>query len=187
LETIKTREELLQQISATIGKTKVIELSDILYNKRFDIHDLMQLTFYPEKEIAFRAAWILENLVLTDPERFINDLDKLTGLFLKVENKSCQRHYVKILMHLTGPKVKKTIEQKMAGLNMEPIAERCFDLLIDQTTPIAVKAFASQLLFNLKARYPWINDILADQLTMMMPGAKPAIRSTCKRLLDQLT
>lgn len=186
VQTIKDQQELIGLITKAIGKNHAVEISDALYRQGFDLNELMAVTFHPEKEIAFRAAWIMENLILADPARFVNSLDKLIQLFLKNENKSCQRHYVKILMHLLERKVPKNIKQKIVEMDMGPVAERCFDLLIDATTPDAVKVFASQVLFDLRVRYPWINDMLADQLLIMMQGAKPAIRSKCQRLLSYL-
>jgi len=183
---ITDQDELLKHISKTIGKSKVLKLTDILYNRMFDVKAVIALTFYPEKEIAFRAAWILENLLLTDPLRFADDIDYLAAQFLKIKNKSCLRHYTKILMHLTGPKTDKAIKVKVETMDMEPVAERCFDLLIDTQTPVAVKVFACQVLFNLRTRYNWITEILTEQIHILMHGGKPAIQSKGRALLNQL-
>ena len=79
-----------------------------------------------------------------------------------------------------------SVKQKVAAIDLEPIAERCFDLLIDAKTPVAVKVFASEVLFNLRLRFPWINEILADQIKIMMDGGKPAIQVRGKKLLKLL-
>jgi hypothetical protein len=186
VEIIKDKADLLLHISETIGKNKVLKLTDILYNRKFAIKDIIELTFYPEREVAFRAAWILENVFLIDPMRFGDELDVLISEFIKVKNKSCLRHYAKIIMHLTGPKADKALKQKLDKMNFDPVVERCFDLLIDQKTPVAVKAFASQILFNLRLRYTWIKDVLTEQLHIMMQAGKPAIQSKGRKLLSYL-
>jgi hypothetical protein len=186
VETIRNKEELLWHISETIGKSKVLKLTDILHNRQFNIHDLIEITFFKEREIAFRAAWILENLILTYPLRFVNDIEYILSLFPKVKNKSCQRHYTKIIMYLTGPRIDKQIKQKIDSVDMEAIIECCFDLLIEPKTPVAVKAFASEILFNLRCRYIWISEVLAEQLKIMIPGAKPGIQAKGRRLLSYL-
>ena len=152
----------------------------------FDIKDLIRLTFVPEKEIAFRAAWILENLVLSKPHRFIDDLDYLVSQFFRVKNKSCQRHYSKIIMHLTDAGMDKAIKQQLETMDMEPVIERCFDLLINAKTPVAVKVCCSQVLFNLRIRHPWISEVLTDQITIMMNGGKPSIQAKGRKLLSYL-
>lgn len=186
VETIKDKDELLWHISETIGKSKVLKLTDILHNRQFDIKDLIELTFIPEKEIAFRAAWILENLVLSDPLRCIDDLEFLIAHFPKVKNKSCQRHYAKIIMHLTEPAMHKRIKQKLNAVDMENTVEHCFDLLIEPRTPVAIKACASEVLFNMRVRYTWIGEVLTEQLKLMMQGGKPSIQAKGRRLLSYL-
>jgi hypothetical protein len=68
-----TQDELLQQLSATIDKTKVNKLSAIIREQRFALRDLIDLTFYPDKTIAFRAAWLLENTFLYKPGLYLPD------------------------------------------------------------------------------------------------------------------
>jgi hypothetical protein len=186
VETIKDKDELLWHIAETIGKSKVLKLTDILHNRQFDIKDLIELTFIPEKEIAFRAAWILENLILSKPLKYIDELEYLLSLFPQIKNKSCQRHYAKIIMHLTGPAIDKAVKQKMESLNMEAIVEHSFDLLIEPKTPAAVKACASEILFNLRCRYHWIGEVLSEQLKIMMNGGQPSIQAKGRRLLSYL-
>jgi hypothetical protein len=186
VEIINDKEELLLHISETIGKNKVLKLTDILYNRSFKVKDLIQLTYAPQREIAFRAAWILENLVLGNPAKYINDLEYLFARFPDVKNKSCQRHYAKIIMALTGPGMDKAIRQKIDTLSMEPVVERCFDLLTDRRTPVAVKVHCSQFLFNMRLRYAWITDVLTDQMRILMDLGEPAVKAKGRRLLSYL-
>lgn len=176
----------MHHISKTIGKSKVLKLTDILHNRQFNVRDLIELTFMREREIAFRAAWILENLIAIDPVRFIDDIEYLILLFPIVKNKSCQRHYAKIIMHLTEQGVDKLVKQKLAEIDLEGTVEHCFDLLIEPKTPAAVKAHVSEILFNLRCRYTWIGEVLSEQLKIMMYGGKPSIRSKGRRLLSYL-
>lgn len=60
---IMTQAELIIQLTETFGKTKVNKLKVILDKQQFAVHDLIDLTFYPDKTIAFRAAWLLENMI----------------------------------------------------------------------------------------------------------------------------
>lgn len=182
-----SHDELLYQISQTLGKNKVIELTAILHHQKFDLADLLSITLYPEKQIAFRAAWIMENLYFVDPLRFVDAIDTIIANFLIIANQSCQRHYSKILIHLTGKKADKVIKAKLLQIDLEPVAERCFDFLIDPAAPIAVKVFAMELAFNLRARYDWIPNMLAEQIRILVTIGGPGIRSRGLRLLTQLT
>ena len=60
-------DELIKEISTTLVKKKVTKLTAILQKEQFKLTDLIDITFHPDKNIAFRAAWILENLFLQKP------------------------------------------------------------------------------------------------------------------------
>ncbi|WP_157544016.1 hypothetical protein [Mucilaginibacter paludis] len=186
METIKSKDNLLPHLSVAISKNKLLLLTDLLYNEMFDVKELICLTLVPEKEVAFRASWLMENLILRDSFRYINEIDELVLNFCRIGNKSCQRHYAKIIMHLTDGRRPKMISDKVALLNLEPVAERCFDLLIDTKTPVAVKTFCLQILFNLRLRYSWIGDMLIEQLNLMMNAGKPGIKAKCRNLISCL-
>ena len=182
-----TTDELIKELSATIGKTKVDKLTVILKEHHFALKDLINLTFHPHKVIAYRAAWLLENLFLQRPESYVNDLGILASRVKEVKNPSCKRHYAKIMMHLTDTKAPAAIRGKIKELDMQPIVEQLFDWIIDPKVLIAVKIFAAQALFNLRERYGWINSELAEQIRFIMRNGTPAIQSRGKKLLGELS
>ncbi|HEY4326710.1 MAG TPA: hypothetical protein VGN20_22175 [Mucilaginibacter sp.] len=181
-----TQTELLKRISGTIGKTRVLELSRILKEQKFALHDLIDITFNSDKNIAFRAAWILENIFLQNPEIYGKELEYLIWRVKDVEYASCRRHYAKIIMHATAKKAPVIIQQKLSQLDLEPAVEKCFDWMIDPKVKVAVKVFASEALFNLSIRYPWIKEELANQLKFLMRNGTAAIQSRGTKLLALL-
>jgi len=166
---------------------KVLELTRILKEQHFALRDLIDLTFYPDKNIAFRAAWILENISLQYPAKYEPDLKYLISRVKNVNYESCKRHYAKIIMHITSKKASGTIQHKLQQLDLEPIVEQCFDWMIDPIVKIAVKVFASEALFNLRHRYPWIAEELTNQLQFLMRTGTAAIQSRGRKLLGSLT
>jgi hypothetical protein len=181
-----TPDELLKEISTAMGKIKVVKLAAMIKKEQFALRDLTDLTFHPDKNIAFRAAWILENAFLQKPESYLNDMDYLLSRISDVKHPGCQRHYAKIVMHITSPKTPASIKEKLAQIDFEHIIERLFDWLIDPKTKIAVKVFAAQALFNVRERYPWIAEELASQVQFLMRNGSAAIQSRGKKLLAQL-
>jgi len=184
--TIMLKDDLIQQISTTIGKTKVVKLTGILRDQQFALRDLIDLTFHRDKTIAYRSAWLLENLVLQQPESCLPELHHLLQCFTKVIYPSCQRHYAKIMMHLTDKKAPHNIKVRLQETNLEAVVEKCFEWVIDPEVLIAVKVFACQVLFNLSSRYDWIKDELQQQLHFLMCDGTAAIQSRGKKLLAQL-
>jgi len=181
-----TSDELINEISTTLTKTKVVKLSAIIKNQQFALKDLIDITFHPDKNVAFRAAWILENLFLQKPESYIENLEYLISRVKDVDNPSCKRHYAKILMHITSPKAPSIIKQKLAVIDLEPVVEKLFDWLIDPKVLIAVKVFAAEALFNFRDRYPWISEELANQVRFLMRDGTAAIQSRGRKLLARL-
>ena len=181
-----TQAELIKQLSATMGKTKVNKLAVILKDRNFALRDLIDTTFNNDKTIAFRAAWLLENVFLTDPDFYLSELDYLLARFKEVTYPSCQRHYAKIIMHITSPKAPIPIKEKIQMTDMEPVIEQCFDWMIDPEVLIAVKVHAAEALFNLRNRYPWVAEELTNQLQFLMKNGSAAIQARGNKLLSQL-
>lgn len=181
-----TSEELVNSIKSRIGKLKVIKLTEVLQKERFSVHDLIDITFSNDRDIAFRAAWLLENLFLRKPEVYIDELEYLISRVKDVKHPSCKRHYAKIMMHVTAAKAPEAIHKKLEVIDLEPVVEQFFDWLIDAKILVAVKVFAAEALFNIRARYPWIADELKDQVKFLMRDGSPAIQSRGRKLLAQL-
>ncbi|WP_183561233.1 hypothetical protein [Mucilaginibacter sp. SP1R1] len=180
------QQQLIKEISATIGKTKVVELSRILKKEQFSLYNLIDITFNPDPHIAFRAAWILENIFLTKPESYVNEMEYLISRFKEIDNPSCMRHYTKIVMHITDIKAPETIKQKLQTINLEPVIEQLFDWMINPKIKVAVKVFAGRALFNLKDLRPWIAEELAGQLQYLMRDGSAGIQSRGKKILKRL-
>ena len=181
-----TEQQFVKQISATIGKSKVIELTKIIKEQNFPLHDLVDITFHPDKNIAFRASWILENVLLVDIENHMPHIDYLTKRFVDVNYPSCQRHYGNIIMRLTSTKAPKSIQAAVQNIDFDPVIEHLFEWLIDEKVKIAVKSCAAEALFNLRSQYPWIREELMEQLQYLMRDGTAAIQSRGKKLLKQL-
>ncbi|HVS92921.1 MAG TPA: hypothetical protein VHE59_12850 [Mucilaginibacter sp.] len=172
--------------SAKPSSTKVEKLSAILNKQRFALRDFVDITFHEDKNIAFRAAWILENLFLKKPDAYSPDLEYLVSRVRNVTYPSCQRHYAKIMMHITGKKAPPIIREKLEVMDLEPIVEKLFDWVIDPKVLIAVKVFSLEALFNLRGRYTWITDELKEQTIFLMRDGTPAIQTRGLKLLSAL-
>lgn len=181
-----SNEQLIKEITRSIGKEKVVKLSAILKKEQFAVRDLIDITFNEDHGVAFRAAWLLENLFLQKSELYLEELDYLVSRIGDVHNPSCKRHYAKIMMHITSPKASISIKEKLKQIELEPLVEQFFDWIIDPKILIAVKVFAAETLFNVRDRYPWIRDELAEQLRFLMREGTAAIQTRGRKLLNAL-
>jgi len=177
--------DLVKQLTAIIGKPKIVSLSKLLVKNNTPHSQVIDVTFHPDEGVAFRAAWLLENMYFENPEGFLPHIPYFISKFKAVSNAGCKRHYAKILMHLTEPQAPLVVQQYMQQIDLEQAVEQCFDWLIDPKIKVAVKAFAAEALFNMRHRYPWIADELPEQLEFLMRNGSAAIQAKGKRLLNQ--
>ena len=180
-------DEIIKQLTTSMGKTTVVELSKKLKKQNFAFRDVIDLTFHPDKQVAFRAAWLMDTMYFDDPLFYLNDIDYLLQQIPNITYPASKRHYPRITLNLTSPKAPTAIKDKLASIDMEPVVEHFFDWMIDPKVKVAVKVFVTEVLFNLRERYPWVNEELASQIQYLMRDGSAAIQSTGKRLLKGLT
>lgn len=178
-----TNDQLIKELSVDPTKGFIERLSVTLKEQHFDIDQLIDLTFHPDTQVGFRAAWLLDTAIMAAPEQYINNLEYFVKRMSQVTNASCKRHYTRIMMHLTAPDAPKAVKEKLADLDLEIVVEQCFDWIIDPKVKVAVKVFAADTLFNLCGRYDWIKEELAGQVQFMMRDGGAAIQSRGKKLL----
>ncbi|MBS7563781.1 hypothetical protein KHS38_05140 [Mucilaginibacter sp. Bleaf8] len=180
---MKSKPDLLQQIETLEGKTGILALASQLHKQNIAIQDLLEITLHPEHLFSFRAAWVLENVILHNVHLYAQDIVPILAYGKRIKNPSCQRHYAKIYGHFTSAKA---AAEQLNQTDLDPMVEQCFDWLIDEQVLVAVKARAAEVLFNLRHRYNWIDDELPPLLEKLMYNGSPAILSTGRRLLGKL-
>jgi hypothetical protein len=193
-------DDLLKEISQTLTKNKVEKLTKIAADANYSISSLIDLTFNTQQEIAFRSAWILEHIVYRYTNRFLPFVADFITSYCKQTNRSCQRHYTKILMLLFSIKYLKrlkNIEEEPSAVFMmnqvkpidekaEDIIETTFDWLIDPRTPVAVKANCLDILYSYTDEHDWIVDELKAQINYFLRDGTAAMQNRGKRILENL-
>ncbi|MBD1387297.1 hypothetical protein IDJ75_18555 [Mucilaginibacter rigui] len=183
MQDILTNDKIIEALSTDRTKGFVEKLSVTLREQHFNIDQLIDLTFHPDTQVGFRAAWLLDTIILTSPEQYVNNLEYFVKRLGQVTNASCKRHYTRIMMHLTAHDAPEPVKAKLATIDMEIVVEQCFDWITDPKVKVAVKVLAADTLFNLCSRYDWIKEELASQVQFMMRDGGAAIQSRGKKLL----
>lgn len=179
--------ELIEQLSATLTKTKVHQLAALADDTRVTVVSLHHICYYPENEsIAFRAAWVLEDIALKYPERFLPVFHEFVHQLANQKNSSCQRHFTKILMQITHPRAPEVFLHARTEIDGEQLVETVFEWLIDPLTPVAVQANCIEILFNMSGEFCWISDELANQIEFLMRSGSSAMQSRGKKILHKL-
>jgi len=175
-----SKEELLKQLERAMGKSTVLKLAALSSQSTNLIRDLIDLSFYPEKVIAFRASWILENIFLEWKDLFWDELPLFFVKYPLQSNDSCRRHFTKIMMEITKRR------QDVETAEWEPVIEATFGWLVDPASPVAVQANCIDILFNLRDEDDWIGSELKAQVQFLLKNGTAAIQARGKKILGKL-
>ena len=182
-----TQSQLIQHISAPDRKITVAKLGSQLKRENFSIRELVDLTFYPDKEIALKSSRLLEYILFRFPENYYEDIEYFIERIEDVSTSAGKKPYAKILMHITSPEVPREVRNKMKEINLERAVELCFEWIIDPKMLVSVRSAASEALFNMRHRYPWIAEELSRQLEFMTTrNTTPNLLAKCNYILSYL-
>mgnify|MGYP001057819223 CR=1 FL=1 len=177
---------LLDTIKTTLQKSKVEKLAAIASEDTFSVKDLIDLSFYHDEQIGFRAAWILENVFTNHQQRFLPYVFYFLEKFPQQKNLSALRHYVKIMAFMTKKNASVEIKKILAEYDTNHLVEVAFAWLIDEQIPVAVKSHCLNLLANLDIKHNWIKEELLQTMDFLVDKESIAFFAKVKQIRKQL-
>ena len=134
--------------------------------------DLSKTALYPTN---WRAAWVLDHLQQThkqiiDPflTTFLNDLWNL-------KSDSVKRHYVKMLS-----------QGNDEILDDGRLVDFCFERLMSQLTPIAMRAYCMEILRRLAKKYPELANELTPVLHEIIANGSKGEKNKASKVLKEI-
>lgn len=162
------------------NSTAIIESNDLA------ITDLIEVSFHKKKEIAFRAAWMLEYVMTHRPAQFASYIESLLELLPKQKNPSAQRHYTKIIALMTAANADPVYKELTKKIDFDATIEVLFTWLIDPEILVATKVHCMQSLANLAPRYDWIKDDLEQTIDYLKDKESIAFFARARMVQKQL-
>lgn len=130
----------------------------------------------PKKDkLLFRAAYTLEAIFFNHRDSFNPYINRFFTDFVSCTNNSAKRHFSKIMSHL--------LSEYMPD-NCDEIAERCAEWAVDKRLRVAARMGAVEVLFLLRGRVVWINDIISEIVELMELASCPSVECRVKRWRD---
>ena len=136
--------------------------------------NLIEYSFSDDKKIAFKSSWVLTKVCDRFPEMIYPHLNKLSESLSKITNESVQRSFLRIISLSNLNK----IGVKYHGI----LADFCFKSLRSGVSAIAVKAYAMDILFNLAAIYPELENELLATINMLQGEGTAALIAKGKQI-----
>ena len=138
--------------------------------------EFMTLFLGDDYRITQRSAWVLSHCIDNHPWLMIKHLE---ALVVNLQNDgvsdAVKRNTVRVLQFAEIP-------EKLAGLT----ADLCFSFLQSHKEPIAVKAYAMTIIYNLSMRYPELSNELVLIIEDLLPYGSPGIRSRGMKILKAI-
>ena len=125
--------------------------------------------------VAWRTAWILDKLSVKKPSLIVPYHKTLVGMLKKTNNNSIRRLFTKIL----GANLTKDCEDG-------ELIDKCLNWIIHPKIPIAVKANAMQLLFELCRIYPELIPEFRMVVEEGLPTGSKGYKSKARNLLKAI-
>ena len=129
----------------------------------------------PERhKVCFRAAYVLERVCFTAPERFLPYAeDFCRRAFPACVDPSARRHFGKIMVGL--------LPWVHPGQDvLERIAETAAEWAVEPGAKVAVRVWAMEVLKGCRSRVEWVDETWEDLVEAQATGATPGI-VTCLR------
>jgi hypothetical protein len=142
----------------------------------------MNIGMSAEHHLAFRASWAVEWAYEQCPEGELPVwfAERMTSDFVASTNGSLHRVYAKMLLD----------RMRFGGFTptdtqVESLAEKCFDLLINPKTRGAVQMWCMEILTELSPRADWIAEALIETARTISqhPDCPPGMSMACRRVL----
>jgi hypothetical protein len=137
----------------------------------------IDLALMDEKYYAERASRVICICSHSFPELFKPHSSRVIAALKNLSSEGAMRNFLKTLAEVP---VKLTKKDKSTLLN------QCFDYLVSNDYPVAVKVFSMQILYNLSAEIPEIGEELYRILEEKIPDASAGYKSRARRIILQM-
>lgn len=177
---------LIVLLSNAISKQEVMLISKNLSSSSNSVLTILKLTFHPKHEVAYRAAWILENIYLASPQNFAPHVNWFLINFPNQNNTSARRNFAKILALITKKNAPKEIKEIVNQFKTDDLVETVFAWLIDEEVAVAIKSHCLNILANLNYKHPWIKEELLQTMDFLVDKESIAFFAKVKQIRKQL-
>ncbi len=136
-----------------------------------DLWDIIQR----EDETSWRAAWTMEKINDKRPEMIFSFLNDLITRVEQTNNNGLKRHFLKIISLQPLP-------EDLSG----NFVDFCFRTLLSSDEPIAVRAHAMQILYNVCIKIPDLKNELVESIESIQTEASAGIIAKSRIILKKL-
>lgn len=167
---------LVDTLSNEHSKSQTMRIVRWIGNDKQRFKQLMDIFLGTDKRLSQRSAWALSYCAEMHPELILPWLNRLiSNLGQPNTHPAIDRNTLRFLQFMDVPK-------RFHG----QLIHTCFQMLQKADTPIAVRAFAMTVAFNIVQQEPEMARELKLLIEEWLPNASPGEKSRAKRTLKDL-
>lgn len=140
---------------------------------------LLEYSLKDDNRLAFKASWILTKVCDKYPELIRPHLRDVISHLPEIKNDSVTRSFMRILSF----EDMRAFAEKQHAL----LADFCLSGLNSPVTPVAIKAYAMEILYRLTVLYPELGNEVTTSIRSAMENGSPGILSKGKKVLKKIT
>jgi len=165
-----------KELSGEFSKQRTMSIANAIGTDQALFDEFMLLFLGNDYRITQRSAWVLSHCIDSHPWLMNKHLEAMV-MNLKKEDVSdaVKRNTVRVLQFADIP-------ESLAGL----AADICFRLLQSHKEPIAVKAYAMTIIYNLSQQYTELSDELVLTIEDLLPFGSPGIKSRGMKIMKAI-
>ncbi len=167
--------DLRDFIEEDISKERTLALTKNTSRPKELAASLWGFVMMNEHPVSWRAMWFLEHLGAADHELVRPYLDSIITEFSTFKFDGQKRSALKILQMFD-----------VTEYDYGHVLNICFDLLLSNKEPIAVRSFAMQIVFDIAQVEPEIKPELKEIILHILPEGSKGIQSKARKLLKKL-
>jgi len=167
---------LKDHISARANKTETVAISKFIIVHPYLIDELYHLIFSSDIKEQWRAAWLFEHIFLENEDLVQPFLKDMIRQFPTITNDGVKRHFSKILAF-------SDINEILDG----EIINTCFEWILSEKIPVAVKANCMHILYNATKKYPELKPELQIVLEEQFHNNTSGFKSRAKKILKEIS
>jgi hypothetical protein len=169
---MKIKEQLMMELSRR--NTDVI--TQYIGDDTEKFRQLMDLLFHGEPPLPQRAAWVVSTIADKNPELCLPYLEPIVLHLEKFKHTGIHRCLLRFIAEISVP-------ESLQGY----LFDICYQWLILRDTPIAVKVYSMQILFNISETEPDLKQELRLLFEELTEHESPGIKSRSRYLIEKLT
>lgn len=174
--------ELSKILENNYSKNDILYLVRLSLNKIIKVKNVLELSFDENPQVAFRAAWLLENIVIEYPYLFEREVKDFLKCYHLQKNESAKRCFSKIAIIV----LQWAALYKVSYKHFEYCLSASFDWLLNDNTSVAIKCNCIDLIYDLSHHENWILEELKPILEKNLLTDSPALLSRIKKILKAI-